>query len=59
MRRSCSQVAFLAAKIKAIYSALVDDSTIIDCRFEHQLIGPPFNMNIKPKFDFQLSLLPV
>ena len=52
MRRSRSQVASLAASVKAMYSASVDDSATVDCRFEHQLTGPPFSINMKPEVDF-------
>ena len=57
MKKSCSQVASLAARVKAMYLASADDSTTINCHFEHQLTGPLFSINIKPEVDFQLSLL--
>ena len=58
MRTSCNHVTSLAANVRAIYSALVDDSATIDCLFEHQLTGSLFSMNIKPDVDFRLFLSP-
>ena len=58
VKRSRNHVASLAANVKDIYSASVDDSATVDCLFEHQLTSPPFSMNIKPDVDFRLSLSP-
>ena len=56
VNRSQSQVASFIAKIRVIYSALVDNSAMVDCFFEHQLTGLPFKMKIKLNVDIQLSL---
>ena len=58
VRKSRNHVTSLAANVRAIYSAFVDDSATVDCLFEHQLTGPLFSMNIKPDVDFWLSLSP-
>lgn len=47
-----SHVAFLAASVKAIYSALVDDKVMVNCFLEHQLTGPPFSIKMTPEFNF-------
>lgn len=51
----CEQchVASFAARVRAMYSASVDDNATVGCFFEHQLTGPPFNMKIKPEGDFR------
>ena len=58
MSRSYSQVASFAASVRAIYSALVDEKATVGCLFEHQLIGPPLSIKMKPEVDFQLFLSP-
>lgn len=52
MKKSRSQVASLAGRVKAMYLALVDDIATVDCCFEHQLTGAQFSMNIKPEVEF-------
>lgn len=51
-----SPIAFLATNVRAIYLALVDNSAIVSCFFEHQLTGPLFSIKIKSFVDFWLSL---
>ncbi len=58
VNRSGSQVASFAVRVRAIYSASVDDSATVGCFFEHQLTGPPFSIKMKPDFDLRLSLSP-
>ncbi len=56
--KSLSQLASLAAKVRVIYSALLDDSATLGCLLEHQLTGPPFSMKMKLNGNFRLSLSP-
>lgn len=58
MSNKRSHVASFVARVKAMYSALVDDNAAVGCFFEHQLTGPSLSMKIKPEVDFRLSLLP-
>lgn len=58
VKRSRRHVASLAARVSAIYSASVEDRATVACFLEHQLIGPPFSIKIKPDVDFRLSLSP-
>ena len=58
IRSSLSHIASFAARIRAMYSASVDNRVTVDCFFEHQLIGPPLSMKIKPEVDFRLFVLP-
>lgn len=58
VRRRQSQVASLAAKVRAMYSASVEDSGTVACCLERQLTGPPFSMNINPEVDLLLVLSP-
>ncbi len=39
-----SYIASLAASIKVIYSASVDDSATVGCFLDYQLIGSPFSI---------------
>lgn len=54
--KSQNYIAFLMAIIRVIYLALIDDSAIIDCFFEYQLIGSLFDIKIKADIYFQLFL---
>ena len=58
IKSSRSHVASFAARVRVMYSASVDNRTIVDCFFEHQLTGPLLSMKIKPEVDFWLSLSP-
>lgn len=58
MNSKCSHFASFAASIKAIYSVLIDNKATVGCFLEHQIIGPLFNIKMKPKVDFQLSSFP-
>lgn len=52
-----SYVPSFAAKVKAIYLALVNDNTIVAYFFEYQLIVPLLSMKIKLEVDLQLFFL--
>lgn len=56
MRSKWSHVASLAASVRAMYSASMDDKAMVGCHFEHQLTGPPLSIKMKPKVDFRLFL---
>ena len=58
VRSRRSQVASLAASVSAMYSASVEEIATVNCLLEHQLIGPPFSIKMKPDVDFRLSLSP-
>ena len=49
-----SHIASFATKVKAIYSALVNDNAIMACFFKQQLTGPPLSMKMMPEVDLQL-----
>lgn len=49
-------MASLAAKVRAIYSALVDDSIIMGCFLEYQLAETLFSIKMKSDVNFQLFL---
>lgn len=55
--RSLSQVVSFAARVRAIYSALVDDNATVDCFLEHQLTDPLFSIKMRPDVDLWLFLL--
>ncbi len=58
MRSRRSHVASLAASVRVMYSAFVDNKATVDCLFEHQLTGPPLSIKTKSEVDFRLSLSP-
>ena len=45
-------------RVKATYSAFVDNKAIIICILDNQLIGPLFNMEINFDVDFLVIFLP-
>lgn len=56
IRSNLSQVAYFAANVKVMYSALLEDNAIVACLFEHQLTGPLFSMKIYLNVNFGLFL---
>lgn len=52
MSNKQSHITSLAASVRTIYLALVDNSAIVSCFLEHQLIDSPFSMKKKPDVDF-------
>ena len=51
-----SYVTSFAAKVRAIYLALVDNNAAIAYFFEYQLTNPSLSMNMKSEVDFRLYL---
>lgn len=54
--RRQSYVASFTIRIKAKYSASVEDKVTVACFFKYQLISPLLSIKMKPKVDFYLSL---
>lgn len=52
-----SHITFFRARIRAIYSTLVENNTTIIYFFKYQYISLLFYMKIKLEFEFQLFLL--
>ena len=44
------------ARVRAIYSASIEERTTVGCHFKYELTGPPLSMKMKLEVDFQISL---
>lgn len=53
----CNQVTYYAANVKAIYSALIENTILIDCFLKHQYIRLLLSMKMNLNIDFRFFLI--